>query len=118
MASNQSELAFSLIALASESMPSRTAEADGERKALAEGLESDREALERLDDDHYGGIIDRATWMRQRFRPVQRIRSRQHDDQQRLARISRVVTDGSRRVSAHRFPQRWSGARGGGTGPA
>ena len=78
---------FSRIALAPEQMPSRTAEADGEREALAEGLESDREALERLDDDHYDGIIDRATWMRQRGRLVERIRTRQHDYQQRLARI-------------------------------
>ena len=57
------------------------------REALAESLESDREAMERLDDDHYDGIIDRATWMRQRSRLVERIRSRQHDYQQRLARI-------------------------------
>ena len=78
---------FSRIALAPEQLPSRTAEADGEREALAEGLESDREALERLDDDHYDGIIDRATWMRQRSRLVERIRTRQHDYQQRLARI-------------------------------
>src|SRR5699024_11677085 len=78
---------FSRIALTPEHMPSRTAEADGEREALAEGLESDREALERLDDDHYDGIIDRATWMRQRSRLVERIRSRQLDYQQRLARI-------------------------------
>lgn len=72
---------------------------------MAEGLESDREALERLDDDHYDGIIDRATWMRQRTRLIERIRSRQHDYQQRLARIP--VVDVSLDVST--VASEWEG---------
>ena len=48
---------FSRIALAPEQLPSRTAEADGERQALGEGLQSDREAWSVSMIDHYDGII-------------------------------------------------------------
>ncbi|ODA89291.1 hypothetical protein ATY41_06105 [Leifsonia xyli subsp. xyli] len=40
---------------------------------MRERLAADRAALERLDDDHYDGLIDRATWSRQRNRIMDRL---------------------------------------------
>lgn len=84
---------FATIALTPEQLPSRTAETDRERDALADRIESDRNALERLDDDHYDEIIDRTTWIRQRSRLIERIRSRQHNYHQRLARTPVLDVD-------------------------
>lgn len=80
---------FARIALTPDSLPSRTPGAEGarERDELAESLQTDRATLERLDDDHYDGIIERATWMRQRSRLIERITARQRQYQQQLARI-------------------------------
>ncbi|MFC6356178.1 hypothetical protein [Luethyella okanaganae] len=39
-----------------------------EAKHVQKQLATDRAALSRLDDDHYDGLVDRATWLRQRAR--------------------------------------------------
>jgi site-specific DNA recombinase len=56
-------------------------------------LSADRIALEHLDDDHYDGTIDRATWLRQRSRLVDRITARQHDYQKALPSRPLVTID-------------------------
>ncbi|MDR1635583.1 MAG: recombinase family protein [Bifidobacteriaceae bacterium] len=43
------------------------------RAALGTELEADRARLARLDDDHYDGLIDKASWVRQRARIAQRM---------------------------------------------
>jgi hypothetical protein len=44
-----------------------------EAKHVQKQLTGDRAALARLDDDHYDGVVDRATWLRQRARIQDRI---------------------------------------------
>ncbi len=67
---------------------------DGQQATkLQEQLSADRTALERLDDDHYDGTIDRATWLRQRSRLVDRITARQHDYQRALPSRPLVTID-------------------------
>jgi site-specific DNA recombinase len=44
-----------------------------EAKHVQKQLADDRTALGRLDDDHYDGIVDRVTWLRQRARIQDRI---------------------------------------------
>ena len=81
---------FARITLTPDARPVRAGDdAEGlrQRDELAVLLDSDRAALERLDDDHYDGIIDRATWTRQRSRLIERIGARQHEYQQHLARV-------------------------------
>ena len=80
---------FARIALTPDTRPARTSSAEGGRECdeLAVSLKSDRAALDRLDDDHYDGVIDKATWMRQRSRLIERIGARQREYQQRLARV-------------------------------
>lgn len=46
-----------------------------EAKHVRKQLAADRAALVRLDDDHYDGVIPRATWLRQRSRIEERIKS-------------------------------------------
>ena len=65
----------------------------GKATELQEQLSADREALQRLDDDHYDGIIDRATWLRQRSRLIDRITARQHDYQHALPARPLVTID-------------------------
>ena len=62
------------------------AETTARRDELGVLMDADREALARLDDDHYDGILDRADWMRQRARLVERITARRRDFQQQVAR--------------------------------
>lgn len=72
----------------------RPARDDGNREKATElqgQLSADRIALKRLDDDHYDGTIDRATWLRHRSRLVDRITARQHDYQRALP-AQRLVT--------------------------
>ncbi|WP_223227622.1 recombinase family protein [Leifsonia xyli] len=52
--------------------------------SLRQRLAADREALERLDDDHYDGLIDRATWSRQRNRIMDRLALIQREYEQAL----------------------------------
>ncbi len=44
-----------------------------EAKHVQKQLTADRAALGRLDDDHYDGVVDRASWLRQRARIQDRI---------------------------------------------
>jgi len=44
-----------------------------EAKHVQKQLTTDRAALSRLDDDHYDGLVNRATWLRQRARIQERI---------------------------------------------
>lgn len=48
-----------------------------EVKHVQTQLVTDRSALSRLDDDHYDGLVDRATWLRQRARIQDRITKNQ-----------------------------------------
>ncbi|MDR0592510.1 MAG: recombinase family protein [Bifidobacteriaceae bacterium] len=57
----------------------RVQTAGGALDVLGRRLDADRAALEELDDDHYDGLIDKATWARQRARISQRIAARQKD---------------------------------------
>jgi DNA invertase Pin-like site-specific DNA recombinase len=47
--------------------------AEAEAAGSLAGLESDRGRLARLDDDYYDGLIDKASWVRQRARIARRI---------------------------------------------
>jgi hypothetical protein len=49
------------------------------RTGLAASLDADRATLAQLDDDHYDGLIDRATWVRQRSRIAERIEKTRRD---------------------------------------
>jgi site-specific DNA recombinase len=71
----------------------RDDQSPGKTAQLQEQLSADRIALERLDDDHYDGTIDRATWLRQRSRLVDRITARQHDYQKALPARPLAVID-------------------------
>jgi hypothetical protein len=59
---------------------------------LSGQLAADRQALDHLDDDHYDGLIDKQTWMRQRTRLADRIRARQTEYEQHTARRPLVGT--------------------------
>ncbi|WP_454119598.1 recombinase family protein [Microbacterium lacticum] len=48
-----------------------------EAKHVQKQLATDRAGLTRLDDDHYDGVVDRATWLRQRSRLQDRISKNQ-----------------------------------------
>lgn len=79
---------FTRIALTPATRKARTSHGDaGKREELAALLDSDRTTLDRLDDDHYDGIIDRPTWLRQRSRLIERIGARQRQYQEQLARV-------------------------------
>ncbi|HZK05619.1 MAG TPA: recombinase family protein [Actinomycetaceae bacterium] len=78
---------FAQIALTPETRPTRGAGSSTGNIELRAQLDTDRAALDRLDDDHYDGVIDRATWMRQRARLVERISTRQREYQQHLAAV-------------------------------
>jgi len=56
---------------------SGTARLSEEAKHVQKQLAADRAALSRLDDDHYDGVVDRATWLRQRARIQDRIAKNQ-----------------------------------------
>ncbi|MDR0592481.1 MAG: recombinase family protein [Bifidobacteriaceae bacterium] len=51
----------------------------GALDALRRSLDADREALDRLDDDHYDGLIDKRAWARQRARVSERMAARQRE---------------------------------------
>ena len=100
---------FARIALTPEARPVRAGDdAEGlrQRDELAVLLDCDRAVLERLDDDHYDGVIDRATWTRQRSRLTERIGARQHDYQQHLARVPVVGVNLDLRTVATEWPGR------------
>lgn len=83
---------FSRIALAPADRPARDhREQARERDELTLLMDTDRTALERLDDDHYDGILDKATWMRQRTRLVERISTHQREYQHNLAKTPLVA---------------------------
>lgn len=67
-----------------------------EAKHVRKQLAADRAALSRLDDDHYDGVIGRATWLRQRGRIEERITSNQAVAEQ----VSPVLPASSLDVSA------------------
>ncbi|MFL0459231.1 recombinase family protein [Kytococcus sedentarius] len=78
---------FSRLALTPETLPARDgSETERAHDELSVLIDSDRTVLNRLDDDHYDGLIDRATWARQRSRLTERISTRQREYQQHLAR--------------------------------
>jgi hypothetical protein len=69
---------FEKIALDPEKMGTRTEKTAENRHVELSGLlAADRQTLDRLDGDHYDGLIDKQTWMRQRTRLADRIRARQ-----------------------------------------
>jgi len=61
-----------------------------QRQELAVLMDADRAALRQLDDDHYDQLIDRADWIRQRARLVERITAHQREHQQHLAKTPLV----------------------------
>lgn len=95
---------FSRIALTPDKRP--RVHTGGEREELAAALESDQAALQSLDDDRYDGIIDKATWVRQRTRLVERIQARQRDYQSQLARMPVVGVDVNMATVASEWPDR------------
>ncbi|WP_330849262.1 MULTISPECIES: hypothetical protein [unclassified Nonomuraea] len=99
---------FARIALTPDRTPSRGEGAESARKRaeLAESLDTDRAALDRLDDDHYDGIIDRTTWTRQRNRLIERIGARQREYQERLARVPVVEVNLDLGTVATEWPDR------------
>jgi DNA invertase Pin-like site-specific DNA recombinase len=83
---------FAQVSLDPKRRTQDEAAAAKERHELALSVDADRAALRQLDDDHYDRIIDRADWMRQRARLVERITARQSEHQQRLAKTPLVDT--------------------------
>ncbi len=79
------EALMSVFAQVSLDPKPRTDADDVDRREAVALLDADRAALRQLDDDHYDRIIDRADWIRQRTRLVERITARQQDHQRRLA---------------------------------
>jgi len=61
-----------------------------QRQELTALMDADRVALRHLDDDHYDQLIDRADWIRQRARLVERITTHQREHQQHLAKTPLV----------------------------
>jgi site-specific DNA recombinase len=96
---------FSRIALTPDKRRSDRADS-GEREKLAVALETDQAALQHLDDDRYDGIIDKATWVRQRNRLVERIQARQRDYQNQLARTPVIDVDVNMATVATEWPDR------------
>lgn len=95
---------FSRIALTPDKRP--RVQTTGERETLAVALEADQAALQSLDDDRYDGLIDKATWVRQRTRLVERIQARQRDYQSQLARMPVVGVDVNMTTVASEWPDR------------
>jgi hypothetical protein len=72
---------FSRISLDPAKRRGRGKAAQVARAALGAELEADRARLARLDDDHYDGLIDRASWVRQRARIAGRIEKTRREHQ-------------------------------------
>jgi site-specific DNA recombinase len=64
-----------------------------EAKYVQKQLATDRAALTRLDDDHYDGVVDRATWLRQRARIQDRIVRNQATVEQSATLLPVAVSD-------------------------
>jgi hypothetical protein len=64
-----------------------------EAKHLQKQLATDRAALSRLDDDHYDGLVDRATWLRQRARIHDRLTRNQAVIEQTTPMLPTAVFD-------------------------
>ena len=61
------------------------------RAVLGAELESDRARLAKLDDDHYDGLIDKASWVRQRARIAERIEKTRRDYQATIPETGPVI---------------------------
>ncbi|MCL2465573.1 MAG: recombinase family protein, partial [Micrococcales bacterium] len=72
---------FARISLDPARRRSRSKAGQVARAVLGAELESDRARLAKLDDDHYDGLIDKASWVRQRARIAERIEKTRRDYQ-------------------------------------
>jgi len=77
-----------------------------DREELAAQLSADQATLDRLDDDHYDGLIDRATWARQRSRIQKRLQDRQQELREALATVPTMSFDIEARSVAAEWPHR------------
>jgi hypothetical protein len=74
--------------------PSRRADGTKDataRAGLAAVLDADRARLARLDDDHYDGLIDRASWVRQRARIAERVEKARRDYQAAMPQTAPMI---------------------------
>lgn len=77
-----------------------------DREKLTAHLNADQDALDRLDDDHYDGLVDRATWARQRSRIQKRLQDKQQELRDALATVPTIAFDIEARSVASEWPHR------------